>query len=202
MPRISDGQGHELQLGSDTSMPVSSDTIETLIGEVKVSPTANTLLGRMKSLEDKVATQSTLLGLLTQTNALLEQMKGNGEAGDAAPVSIAGSLANAETATIANGESLSGAVDLDSNTLVGISMPAAWTAAVITLSVSNDGTNYASLYYDGTEFTVNEATASINITLDPTVLLPWRYIKVRSGTAGTPVNQDAERAITLLTKPI
>jgi len=118
------------------------------------------------------------------------------------PTSIVGSLANAPTATIANGAALSSAVDLVNSTLVAISMPAAWTAASITFDVSNDGVTYGPLYYQGSEFTLTEASASRLITVDPLALMPWRYLKVRSGTSGTPVNQGQQAIVQLWTKPV
>lgn len=112
------------------------------------------------------------------------------------------------TATIASGASLSGAVDLGivnpGNKMIGIIMPAAWTAASMTFQTSEtlDGT-YTDLYDDGgTElsFTVG-ASRSIGLRRDQSdVLGRWRFIQVRSGTSGTPVNQGAARTITILRK--
>ena len=117
-------------------------------------------------------------------------------------VAMIGSLPSLPTVTIANGAALSGAVDLVSQNVIGISTPAAWTAASITFAVSQDNATFNPLYYQGAEFTLPEAGASRQITIDPTALLPWRYVKVRSGTSGTPVNQGQSTVITLLTKPI
>ena len=44
--------------------------------------------------------------------------------------------------TIANGTSLSAAVNLGSGKLRGIALPAAWTAAVLSFQVSLDGTTF------------------------------------------------------------
>lgn len=114
-----------------------------------------------------------------------------------------GSLANLPTATIANGASLSGAVDLSTQCLIGLSMPSTWvTTAVITFAGSTDNVTFNPIYYQGSEFTISEAAASRQITIDPTALLPWRYIKIRSGTAASPVNRSQDNVITLLTKPL
>lgn len=104
---------------------------------------------------------------------------------------------------IANGESLSTAVDLtDSLVLVGLQMPAAWTAAGITLQASVDGITYGDLKdYAGNEYSL-VVTADDYLYLDPAELVSIRYLKVRSGTSGTPVNQAAERTITLLVRPL
>jgi len=120
----------------------------------------------------------------------------------ALPVTVVGSLANLPTVTIANGASLSGVVDLAQQNTIGLSIPSAWTAASITFAVSVDNVTFNPLYYQGVEFTLSEAGASRQITIDPTALLPWRYVKVRSGTNSTPVNQGQSAIITLLTKSI
>lgn len=103
--------------------------------------------------------------------------------------------------TIANGASLSGAAALNNQRLVAIIMPAAWTAAGLTFQASDDGTNWFNLHDGaGTEVSLTVA-ASRYVRLAP---LDWsriRYLKVRSGTSGAPVNQGADRIVTLLTRP-
>ncbi len=102
------------------------------------------------------------------------------------------------TVTIASGQSLSPAVNLGGRKLCGIAMPAAWTAAGLTLQGSVDGTTYLDVYIAaGTAYTIT-AAASQMIVLDPNLLRAMSYLKVRSGTAGAPVNQGADRALTLL----
>ena len=107
-----------------------------------------------------------------------------------------------KTATIANGASLSGAVDLGAGAiLAGIQMPAAWTAASLTFQVSADGVTYANKFDAlGTEYSVASAAAAASqyIALPPADWLGVRYVKVRSGTAAAAVNQGAERALTLV----
>lgn len=103
------------------------------------------------------------------------------------------------TATILNGASLSAAVDMGGRALVGILMPAAWTAAGITLQGSADGTTYADVYIAaGTEYALVVA-ASRFIILDPTLFRGFTFIKVRSGATGLPVVQLADRAVVLIT---
>ncbi len=105
------------------------------------------------------------------------------------------------TAAIAESAALSAALDLGGfrgQQIIGIEMPAAWTAAALTFQVSGDGTNYHDLYDDaGNElsFTV-AASRMVSFTEDKrSILSRWRYIKLRSGTTGTPVNQDAARTL-------
>jgi len=106
-------------------------------------------------------------------------------------------------ATIANGAALAPAVRLpNGHGLVGILMPAAWTAAAITAQISLDNVTFYDLYSpDGTEVSI-VVSAAAAIYLLPAEWIIANYIKIRSGTTGTPVNQGAERAVTLVTKPL
>jgi hypothetical protein len=107
------------------------------------------------------------------------------------------------TATIANGQSLSGALNLGGLRLFGIVMPAAWTAAGLTFRMSPDGgASWSDLYDDaGVEFIVS-AAASRFIMLDPAGFsaLPW--LQARSGTSVAPVAQGADRSLTLMLRSI
>jgi len=106
------------------------------------------------------------------------------------------------TATINSGASLSAAIELKGEALIGIIIPASWTTANLTFQGSVDGTNYSNIYDDlGTEVTV-QASASRHIRLIPTNWIGYTHIKLRSGTSGTPVNQAAARTITLVTRAV
>jgi hypothetical protein len=106
------------------------------------------------------------------------------------------------TVTIANGASLSSAGDLGGTRLVGIIMPAAWTAAALTFQVSYDGgTTFANLYDEyGLEYTVT-ADAGRAIKVPALDFLIGAQVKVRSGTSGTPANQGAARDLILVSMP-
>ena len=104
------------------------------------------------------------------------------------------------TASIDNGASLSGAVDLGGRKLAAIDMPAAWTAANITFQASADGITYDDLYDNSTERSLTVA-ASRYLMQNIGDWVGLRYLKIRSGTSGTPVNQGASRIITLLVQP-
>ena len=108
------------------------------------------------------------------------------------------------TVTIANGASLSGGALVDGRLAGIITDPTGWTAAAITFQASADGVTYFDLYSGG-EGTAAEATiASGNIAVNRFISLTFanwvgiKYIKVRSGTSATPVNQGAARVITLV----
>lgn len=102
------------------------------------------------------------------------------------------------TATIANGASLSDAVDLQGCRAVAIRMPAAWTTAVLTFQGSEDDSNYADVYTAGGVELQYAAAASRWIILEPQHFLGIRYLKIRSGTSGTPANQGAARSIVVM----
>jgi len=105
---------------------------------------------------------------------------------------------NIISATILNGESLSAAVYLGSGTLARIDMPAAWTAAVLTFQTSDDNVTYRNLYdASGTEYSVANAVSRA-IVMPVSEFAGVKYLKVRSGTAGVPVNQGADRILTLV----
>jgi len=107
-------------------------------------------------------------------------------------------------ASIAAGRSLSGPVPLGALTLVGISMPATWTPAVLTFQVSPDGGTTWQELYDGAgnEVTIFAAAGQFVIPLlDPSYL--WRgvnLVQVRSGTLAPPVNQVAAAVVNIVTR--
>lgn len=93
-------------------------------------------------------------------------------------------------------------------TVVGVVMPAAWTAASITLltvpplTANPPTATWVNVYErDGTEY---EITVGVNqyVIIPPGDLAGIRYLKLRSGTSGTPVAQAAKRTITLITRPV
>jgi hypothetical protein len=108
-----------------------------------------------------------------------------------------------ETTEIESGKSLSDAIELDpAHYAFAIGMPAAWTAANLTFQVSHDGATWKNLYDDeGNEVTVT-AAASRMIRLYPEEWSAFKYLKIRSGTSGSPVTQAADRTIGILTRPI
>lgn len=107
-------------------------------------------------------------------------------------------------ATVTNGTSLSGGISLGALTLVGISMPAAWTAAALTFQASPDGgTTWQELFDDaGNAISISAAAGQFIMPLGKPSY-NWRGInmlKVRSGTVAVPVNQAADRVINIATR--
>jgi hypothetical protein len=106
------------------------------------------------------------------------------------------------TGTIANGASITGAIDVGDQPLIAIQMPAAWTTADLTFQASIDGTNFFDVYnLSGDEYTV-AAAASRFIVLSPLEFQWARYIKIRSGPSASAVTQGGARTLTLVTRKI
>ncbi len=106
------------------------------------------------------------------------------------------------SAVIANGTSLAAAVNLGAGRLAGIQMPAAWDAANLTFQVSQDGVTYQNLYdATGAEIVVTAAAARY-IALNQQLWTGINFLKVRSGTSVTPVNQTAARSVVLIATPL
>lgn len=113
--------------------------------------------------------------------------------------------------TILNGQSgQQGYVDLHRacETVVGIAMPSAWTAASITLmtvpplTADPSAATWVDVYErDGTEYEIT-CDAGQHVIIPPADLAGIRFLKIRSGTSGTPVAQAATRTITLITRPV
>jgi hypothetical protein len=107
-------------------------------------------------------------------------------------------------AAIAGGTSLSGPVALGALTLVGLSMPATWTAAALTFQVSPDGGATWQALFDGAgnEVAVQAAAGQFVVPLAMPSYL-WRginMIRVRSGTAAAPVNQAAAAVVNVISR--
>lgn len=116
-------------------------------------------------------------------------------------ISVGAQVIN-RTATIANGASLSNVVDMDTARLFAIQMPAAWTAAVLTFSVSFDGVTYADMYdVAGVEVSFTTSAARYLVLTNPVQWQGVRFVKVRSGTSAAAVNQAAERVLNLVLLP-
>lgn len=107
------------------------------------------------------------------------------------------------TVTIANGASLSDAAELGGMNLVGILMPASWTAAGLTFQASPDGSTYGNVFdVTGTEVAVasSGAVAAQYVVIPAGGLDGCAFVKVRSGTSGSAVNQGAARTVTLIAR--
>lgn len=106
------------------------------------------------------------------------------------------------TATIANGASLSDAIPVGGELVVGLDLPTI-TSAAISFSVSvDDGTTYRDLYDSfGSEVSLPASTGARYVALDWTQFGSVTHVKVRSGTSAATVNQGAARSLKLVTRP-
>ncbi|NVO13894.1 MAG: hypothetical protein HXX10_07645 [Rhodoplanes sp.] len=105
-------------------------------------------------------------------------------------------------ALISSGSALSAAVALGAGTLVGIAMPAAWDAAALTFQVSSDGGGSWQEAQGAAAVLTYSAAAGQYIAIDPALWRGVNMVKIRSGTLGTPVNQTADRTLTLITRSL
>lgn len=103
--------------------------------------------------------------------------------------------------TVATSDTISAAVALGGARVLGIQMPATWTAAALTFLGSVDGSTYQSIYDSaGSEVSITAVQAHYVALPDTSVLAGLNYLKVRSGTVGSPVQQAADRTLVLLVR--
>jgi|SRR5215203_922020 len=109
--------------------------------------------------------------------------------------------------TIPNGQSLSNGVNLSQlvggkSELVGIQLPAGWTAAAISFQASHDGTTYGDVFDAAAEISLAGAAVAAGryISLDPGKFRSLRFVKVRSGLGGAAVAQGADRIVQLIVR--
>jgi len=95
--------------------------------------------------------------------------------------------------TIPNGDSISSEIGIDGISMGIVIMPVGWTAAGITLQVGEwSNGSFFNLYDENGSEVVLTVAAGRAVPLPPEVVAA-SFIKIRSGTAGTPVNQAAQR---------
>ena len=104
-----------------------------------------------------------------------------------------------------SGTVATGGVLMGADTLVGIWMPSSWVTAALTFQVSPDGgATWPELYNDSGSAISITAAAGQFISLVTNSNYTWRginAIKVRSGTAGSPVVQTSGAVVTLIGRP-
>lgn len=91
-------------------------------------------------------------------------------------------ITNIHTVSIANGQSLSDVVTLGrQETLIGVAISGAWTAAPITFLVGYDA-NIRSYYRDDSEFLMSGIGANLHAGFNPLDFLGVKTLQIRSGT--------------------
>ncbi len=108
-----------------------------------------------------------------------------------------GSLGRAATVTIANGATVSNAIDVADSQIVGVFLPAALTGVALTFQGSVDNNTFNAITkVDGTAYTLTIAAAKY-VMIPPNDLGGVRFLKVVSGTA-----EAAARDIILMLRQI
>lgn len=108
-------------------------------------------------------------------------------------------------ASIASGASLSGGVEIGNYPILALFVSSGWTSAAITFQGSVDGgVTYANVFDDsGVEVVIAAnviPTAANQIFVNASILeklAGLQFIKIRSGTSVTPVNQASAVTVTL-----
>lgn len=116
---------------------------------------------------------------------------------------------------INNNQAISGAFNIGVADLIAIEMPATWAGTVITLQGKSTGSPDAGtespddqeawkdVYDDtGTEVSLTVAGNRMVIigTATKAAIAALRYLRIRSGTAASPVNQSPSKVIRIFTK--
>jgi|SRR5215469_12592997 len=101
--------------------------------------------------------------------------------------------------TIAQGTALSPQIDIGTKSLAAVSVPASWVTTSLSFQASFDGGNTWGELVDQTKapVTVASITGAAQIAVDPNKLRGVQSLKVRSGTAASPINQTAAGGVTL-----
>lgn len=113
--------------------------------------------------------------------------------------------------TIPNNEALSDEIDLGNNSLVAIEFPNTWAGTQITFqskvvkgnaegSTDIDNLEIWRNVYDSAGNELVVTVGSNRIVTDIPELAPLRFIRIRSGTSTTPVNQSPTKMIRVITK--
>jgi hypothetical protein len=97
---------------------------------------------------------------------------------------------------------LSNVVALFGRGIVGIMMPADWTAADLTLQGSHDDVTYHNVYDASDNEVTIQAAEDRFIVVDPSTYAGLAYVKFRSGTAAVPVDQNADRTLRVMVRDL
>jgi len=184
---VENGSKYEIlnSLATGASTSAKQDTIISHVDGIETALT--TLNGKDFSTEAKLEAVRALLAGTLNTNIT--------------------NRTTIKTATITSGTPLSTEIDLEGYQLAAIEMPSEWTAAGLTFQGSStSGGTYKDIKANGLEVTEpgSNLTATANvinaIDVNALALAPIRYLKIRSGTSGSAVNQTADRTLTLILK--
>ena len=207
IPINSDGE----ELFQDGAIPVSGPLTDAELRATAVPVSGPLTDTQLRATAVPVSGTVTASGPLTDTQLRATAVPVSGPLTDtqiratALPVAAnpVPSQVVAETVTILDTESLSGALEI-----AGVGVPVAlhldedWDTEDITFEVSYDGTNFFDLVVDGAEYEISAAAAEGFYVLDPSVFIMATHIKVRSGVLALPVAQNGDTVITVIMRPI
>lgn len=108
-------------------------------------------------------------------------------------------------------QAVSGVVDLGANDLIAFEMPESWAGTALTFQSKANNVDdeqatpedWDDVYDDtGTEVSVTVAAGRIVVvgTATKAAIGALRYLRIRSGTAAAPVNQNPAKEIRIITK--
>lgn len=119
--------------------------------------------------------------------------------GEQSPFPVGSGELAAVNATIADGQALSAAVDLEIHRLHRIGFPAGFVSADVTFQVSDDGVTFYDLYTAEGEYSLPAAAvaASRSVLVDALAFLGVRHLKVRNGTGAAAVNVTGDQDLVL-----
>lgn len=103
------------------------------------------------------------------------------------------------THTIANGASLSDAIEVGESVVVGFQLPTIDNAA-LSFQGSHDGVTYQNVFDSAQTEVQVAASTGARFVAAPAALNGLPFIKIRSGLSGAPVNQTGQRTIQVVAK--
>lgn len=141
---------------------------------------------------------------MSSTRSLTGGCLGNGSGSGGNLVSI-----QTGTVTILAGTSISSSIDCRNlGVLIGISFPAVWTVARCSFQASLDNSTFVNVMDSSANEVLvrGSGNAGLWVSLSssgaaadsPSGMLGAPYLKVRSGSTATPINQVADRILTLI----
>jgi hypothetical protein len=93
-------------------------------------------------------------------------------------------------------DGLSEIIDLGAARASALQMPITWTTASLTVQASADGVTFGDVFKAGSELTL-DADAG-RVLLLGTDLVGLQFLRFRSGTSLTPIQQEADRTLKLI----
>jgi hypothetical protein len=111
-------------------------------------------------------------------------------------------IVHPQTVTVLDGQSLSEAAIMGNLELCGVVTDSGWNTAALTFQGSYDNVTYFNIWNGAAELAYAAVAASTWVMFDPAIFLGIPYIKVRSGTGASAVNQTGDSVVTLILRPV